>query len=100
MNVGSRRSVHFKALVLNEGHVHFSSAILSSVSESISASEDRSRSQALLHAFASKPSRRTTMLPQLYQSSRPMMRSRSRTFGLWTDGNGLRTGATVLSRGH
>jgi hypothetical protein len=69
----------------------------SSLSESIPASDERSRSHASPHAFASKPSRRTTIFPQLSQPAGTTMRSRSSVFGLWTNGNGLRTGAAVLS---
>ena len=68
---------YVEALVIYERRVHFNAP--ESLSESILSSNDRSRTHTLPHAFASKLSRNTTILPQL---SQPTTRSPSSVFDL------------------
>ena len=71
---------YFEALVIYERHVYVHAP--ESLTESILSSDDRSRSHASPHAFASKLSRNTTNLPQLSQPTGTTMRSPSSVFDL------------------
>ena len=62
---------------------------------SSSSTPSKSFSQASPHSLASKPSRRTAILPQLSHPAGMTILSRSSAFGLCWKGKGLRGGAVT-----